>query len=243
MKQDANKVKISIILGMMCCFLTAGIMLQLRTVKSSITTVGKTQAENELRDSVLRWKEKYDNAYSKLEKREAELEKLRNDVSNSKNSSTGLSSKLEKYNLLLGRTDLIGKGIIITLKDGDSSLLKVPVTSSLVHDGDLLEVVNALKNAGADAISINGQRITSRTAISCIGTVVTVNGEKIGAPFVIKAIGLPLQLYSSITMQGHYIDRLITDGVSVDIKQVDKENIVIPKYDGIYKLEYASNIE
>lgn len=243
MKQDANKLKISIILGIMCCFLTAGIMLQLKTVKSSITTVGKTQAENELRDSVLRWKEKYDNAYEKLEKRETELEKLRNDVSNSKNSSTGLSSKLEKYNLLLGRTDLIGKGLIITLKDGDSSLFKGPISNTLVHDGDLLAVVNALKNAGAEAISINGQRITSRTAISCIGTVVTVNGEKIGAPFVIKAIGLPLQLYSSITMQGHYVDTLINDGVSVDIKQVDKETIVIPKYDGIYKLEYASNIE
>lgn len=243
MKYDSNKLKISIILGIMCCFLTAGIMLQLRTVKSSITTVGKTQAENELRDSVLRWKEKYDNAYAKLEKRETELEKLRNDVSNSKDSSTGLSSKLEKYNLLLGRTELVGKGLIITLKDGDSSPLKLSVSNVLVHDGDLLEVVNALKNAGAEAISINGQRITSRTAISCIGTVVTVNGEKIGAPFVIKAIGLPLQLYSSITMPGHYVDTLINDGVSVDIKQVDKETIVIPKYDGIYKLEYASNIE
>ena len=60
--KNPNKVKIAIILGIMCCFLTAGICVQIRTVKSSTTTVGRTQAENELRDSVLRWKEKYENA-------------------------------------------------------------------------------------------------------------------------------------------------------------------------------------
>ena len=56
--KNRNKIKIAIILGIMCCFLTAGICVQIKTVKSSTTTVGRTQAENELRDSVLRWKEK-----------------------------------------------------------------------------------------------------------------------------------------------------------------------------------------
>ena len=70
MKHLENKLKIGLILGTMCAFLTAGIVIQVKTVKSSVTTVGKTQTENELRDSVLRWKEKYNNAYEKLEKKE-----------------------------------------------------------------------------------------------------------------------------------------------------------------------------
>ena len=200
MKHLENKLKIGLILGTMCAFLTAGIVIQVKTVKSSVTTVGKTQTENELRDSVLRWKEKYNNAYEKLEKKETELEQLRKDVSNSNESGKGLSNKLEKYNLLLGRNDLIGKGVIITLKDGESRGI---ATDVIVHAEDILEVINSLKNAGAEAISVN-------------------NG---------------------ITMTGHYISKLEEAGVQVKVDQVDKDTIVIPKYEGIYKLEYASNIE
>ncbi len=240
MKIDNNKLKIGIILGIMCCFLTAGIITQIKTVQSSPTTVGKTQTENELRDSVLRWKEKYENAYGKLEKKEKELEKLREQVSNSNESANGLSSKLEKYNLVLGKSNLVGKGIIITLKDGDSRNL---LSDNLVHAEDVLQVVNALRNAGADAISVNNQRIVNSTAFTCVGNVITINGEKVGVPFVIKAIGLPSQLYGSLTMKGQYLSTLEYYGVKVNVEQVDKETIVIPKYEGIYKWEYVQNAE
>lgn len=68
MKQK-SKLYIAILLGIICCFLTAGIVIQIKTVSNSSTLIGKTQTENELRDSVLRWKEKYENAYEKLEKK------------------------------------------------------------------------------------------------------------------------------------------------------------------------------
>lgn len=240
MKLDSNKLKIGIILGVMCCFLTSGIITQIKTVKNSPTTVGKTQTENELRDSVLRWKEKYENAYEKLERKEKELEKLREQVSNSNESAKGLSGKLDKYNLILGKSDLIGKGIIITLKDGDA---RSSLGDPLVHAQDVMHVVNALRNAGADAISVNNQRVVDSTAYNCIGNVITINREKVGVPFVIKAIGLPSQLYGSLTMNGHYLSILESEGVKVNVEQVDKETIIIPKYEGIYKLEYAQNAE
>lgn len=237
---DNNKLKIGIILGIMCCFLTGGIITQIKTVQNSPTTVGKTQTENELRDSVLRWKEKYENAYEKLEKKEKELEKLREQVANSNESAKGLSGKLDKYNLMLGKSDLIGKGIIITLKDGEARSFG---GDPLVHAQDVMNVVNSLKNAGADAISVNNQRVVDSTAFNCIGNVITVNGEKVGVPFVIKAIGLPSQLYGSLTMKGHYLSILEAGGVQVSVDKVEKETIIIPKYEGIYKLEYARNAE
>ncbi len=242
MKQT-NKLTVCIILGVMCVFLTAGIFIQVRTVSSSTTTVGRTHAENELRDSVLRWKEKYENAYQKLEKKEEELEKLRNQVSNSSDSASGLSTSLEEYNKLLGYTDVKGPGIVITLKDGDSSIFKGPTNSIIVHDEDLFNVVNALKNAGAEAISINGQRITSRTGISCVGNVITVNGQKIGAPFVVNAIGPAVQLHSSLTMPGGYLSLMEAGGVQIQIDQFEKSTVEVPKFEGIYKTEYVSNIE
>ncbi len=234
-----NRIYIAILLGVMCCFLTAGIVVQIKTVNDSSTLVGKTQAENELRDSVLRWKEKYENAYAKLEKKENELENLREQASNSTDSSSGLSNKLQRYNMLLGQTDLIGPGVIITLKDGDAKLSSDPI----VHDGDLIEVVNALKNAGAEAISINNQRIATRTEISCAGNIITINGEKIGAPFVIKAIGSTSRLYTSMNIHNGYLDKLRNAYISVDMKQYEKSTIEIPKYEGTYKYEYARNVE
>ena len=240
----SKNLKISLILGIMCFFLTLGIVVQINTVSKSSTTVGKTLVENELRDSVLRWKQKYENAYEKLEEKEETLNSLREQVSNSDETHSGMSSKLARYNSLLGNTEVIGKGIVITVTDGDGSTLNDNFASDyIVHDGDLYEIVNSLKNAGAEAISINDQRIVSKSSITCAGNVVLINGEKVGVPYEIKAIGLPSMLYGAVTMPNGYIDWMIDDGVKVDIKPIEKETIVIPKYDGIYKLEYATIFE
>lgn len=238
-----RNLKISLLLGIMCMFLTLGIAIQINTVKNSTTTVGKTLVENELRDSTLRWKQRYEEAYAELEDKEEELNSLREQVASKDESYGGLTNKLEQYNLLLGNTELIGKGIIITLKDGDSDKVKGYATDYIVHDGDILEVVNALKNAGAEAISVNGQRIISNTGINCVGNVITINGEKVGVPYEIQAIGLTSQLYGSVTMPGGYLELLENAGVQVDVEQVEKETIIIPRYNGIYKFNYATIYE
>lgn len=240
----SKNLKISLILGIMCFFLTLGIVVQINTVSKSTTTVGRTLVENELRDSVLRWKQKYENAYEKLAQKEKTLNSLRDQVSNTDETHSGMNLKLARYNSLLGNTEVVGKGIIVTVTDGDGLNLNGNWSSDyIVHDGDLYEIVNALKNAGAEAISINDQRIVSKSSITCAGNVVLINGEKVGVPYEIKAIGLPSMLYGAITMPNGYIDWMINDGVNVDIKTVEKETIVIPKYEGIYKLEYATIFE
>ena len=131
-----KKIKIALMLGTMCLFLTAGIAIQINTVSKSTTTVGRTLVENELRDSVLRWKEKYENAYAKLETKEQELNTLRDQVSNTDETHGGLSTKLSTYNSLLGNTEVVGKGVIITVKDGDGSSGNW-TNEYIVHDGDL----------------------------------------------------------------------------------------------------------
>lgn len=108
-----------------------------------------------------------------------------------------------------------------------------------MHDGDLVEIINQLKNAGAEAISINDQRIINTTAITCDGTVVRVNGEKTGAPFVIEAIGSPEGLKGALEMVNSYVDQMVRDGVKVEINK--SNNITIPKYEGIIKSEYMKD--
>lgn len=213
----------------------------MRTVTSTASRMGRTYAENELRDSVLKWKEKYDLAYDNLETKESKLEKLRESASKSSETSENVKTDLGKNNMALGLTEVIGKGITITLKDAEVAINKLDLSSSLVHYSDLIEVANALKNAGAEAISINGERIVNPTAIACAGNIIKINNEKVGVPFVINAIGSPEKLYGALTMLGGYIDKLKDDGVTVDIEK--KDSITIPKYDGVYKFEYAKVVE
>ena len=101
-------------------------------------------------------------------------------------------------------------------------------------------MINELKNAGAEAISINDQRIVTTTAISCRGNTIDINGEKVGAPFVIKAIGLPEYL-SALSRPGGYMEALKEAGVNVKLEK--SNSIKIPKYSGIIKFEYLTNMK
>lgn len=233
---------IAIMLGSMCFLLTVGIFMQVKTVSQNSIKLGTNRAENELRDNVLKWKEKYDLAYESLETKEAKLDKLREKASNTGETSDTVKEDLENNNAALGLTELVGQGITITLKDGTGSGgSKLDLSSYLVHYSDLIEVINALKNAGAEAISVNDQRVTNSTAISCIGNVIKINNEKVGVPFVINAIGSPEKLYGALTMLGGYIDKLKDEGVIVTVDK--QQSITIPKYTGIYKFEYARYAE
>lgn len=111
----------------------------------------------------------------------------------------------------------------------------------LVHDTDLIGVVNELQNAGAEAISVNDQRIILNSAISCGGNIITVNGEKIGVPFIIKAIGLPEQLAGALERAEGYIDMLEDAGVRTSVEKTN--NLTIPKYSGVINYKYLKSVE
>ena len=148
-----------------------------------------------------------------------------------------MEKELHKINVLLGLTDVRGAGVIITVSDSNLETSQIlDVNKAIVHDGDLMEIVNILKNAGAEAISINDQRIVNTTAITCDGTVIKVNGEKVGVPFVIKAIGSPELLKGSLEIKNGYIQQMVEDGGSDEIKK--SNNIGIEKFTGVIDTDY-----
>lgn len=199
-----KKKQIAITLGIVCFILTVAISIQLKTVRNTATTISQSLTENGLRDEVLKWKEKYDDTYEELLASEKELETIRKGATQNDTTSQAKQEEIKQNNMLLGMTDVQGQGIEIVLKDNltamNDSLSLLNPSEVIVHNGDLLEVVNALKNAGAEAISINGQRIVPTSSITCVGNVIKVNGQKIGSPFVIKAIGNQELLYGSLIM-------------------------------------------
>lgn len=237
-----NKVKISIILGFMCLLLTYGIAIQVKTTNNMGTTSSTNATENKLRDAVLKAKEKYDNLYNDLEEANKKLEEERANATQNNSELAELESSIQEANKAAGLTEVVGDGLVITLNDNQkvsaSSYLGDP-NELLVHYTDVIRVVNELKNAGAQAISVNDQRIISTSSIECVGTVITVNGEKIGMPIIIKAIGLQERLIN-VDRQNGYI-MLLRENYGI-VADVDKEkNITIPKYTGVIKFEYAES--
>ena len=236
--------KIGLTLGIVCCILTIAICIQLKTVDDTNSTVSQTLTSNNLRDQVLKWKEKHDKAVADLETSEIQLENIRLQSTQNDEKAVKKEEEIKLDNILLGLTDVKGDGVILTLKDNNSvSLSNIGPLDNieyyLVHAGDLVEVVNDLRNAGAEAISINGQRIINSSAIYCAGNVIKVNGEKISSPIEIKAIGSPELLYGSITRPAGYIELLEQTGVIVNVKK--STNITINKYDGIINSQYIKN--
>ena len=234
-----SKFKNSLVLGIMCFALTFGIFLQMRTVENSNVKVSQNYEENNLRADVLKFKEKYDNEQKLLAKAENELEKERESATKNNTELEDAEISIKKANKINGLSEVKGPGVIVTLKDGQKNMVNVKNTADLiVHDIDILSVINELKNAGAEAISINDQRVVSTSAILCDGNVVRINKEKVGAPFVIKAIGLPESL-AALERPGGYLEYL---GIYADISLEKSNDITIPKYTGKIEFNYAKNL-
>ena len=237
-----NKVKISIVLGIMCFALTAGICIQIKTVKNTNTTVSQSYTENNLRAEVLKYKEKYDNKIKEIEKIDKELETEIEKATENNSELTDAQNQIKEGNKILGLSEVKGPGITITVADSETDFSNAIDSSPyLVHDKDILNIIKELKNAGAEAISINDHRVVTSTYIICGGNIINVNGEKIGSPFVIKAIGLPETLANLSRPGGTLNDLEQNRKLKVDLKKSNE--ITIPKYSGVLKFKYVKNVD
>lgn len=237
-----NKKVVSATLGIMCLLLTIAIVVQYKTIKDANKVAGSDNVNSELKSEVLIWKERYDEAYKKLEEAEKELEKERESASKKSDTSSDSERNLKIANAVIGTTDVEGKGIVITVADNNKVTSESigaldSISNYLIHDTDLLTLVNELKNAGAEAISINNERITNLTSITCDGNVVLINGNKVSSPFEIKAIGSQEALLGAIQRPGGFlVDVLEKYGL---VSSVNKQNnLTIDKYNGIIDLKY-----
>ena len=203
-----KKSQIALTIGIVCFFVAMGISVQIRTIASTTNPVSSSSIVNKLRNEVFKWRDNYENIYRELQEAETALESERKKATENNSESAQIEQELTKARTFLGLTEVKGKGVEITVDDNKNMnnlvTLGMDANLLLVHDGDLINIVNILKNAGAEAISINDQRVVSTTAITCEGYVVRINGEKVGAPFKIKAIGSPEYLKGSLDVSRIY---------------------------------------
>lgn len=155
---------------------------------------------------------------------------------------SSMTQELNNLKLISGFTDVQGEGVIVILDDGTRELIEdeKPI-DIIVHDMDILAIINDLKIAGAEAISINGQRLINSTEINCAGHSVRINNQFFAQPFIIKAIGDPKMLESALSAPGTYGELLREYGL---ILNVDKSlNIRIKKYSEELDYKFLKNTE
>lgn len=145
-----------------------------------------------------------------------------------------IEEEIKENEKLIGTTDVTGEGIVINILDGND----------LIHQEDLIILIDELKNSGSQAISINEQRITNFTYLYCDGAVILIDGIKIGNPFTIKAIGDKETIHGAITRNKGYIETLKKDGLEINIEKSNSIEIAKTNREDLYKYkDKKSNVE
>jgi len=173
-----------------------------------------------------------------------QVSRLERAVPSNNSKLTVISQDLQHANFLAGMTQVSGPGVIVTLNDSKKRFLDAPVTvqdAGIVHDSDLNGVLNELKAAGAEAFSINKERIVGQTAVRCAGPTVFVNNIPQTPPYVIRAIGDGPTLETGLKLPGGVFDLLSQmDPTMIKIETSDK--LLLPSYTGPTQPRFAKPV-
>lgn len=235
MKKKRSKGELAVVV--VCAVVGFLLAAQLRTVKESAANDTSTARLETLQ-------ELYNEALDKNEGLEQQLAQLQNEVAAYRTQAAtegsaeeALKNEIESLEISAGLTDLEGPGVTVVMTDSTVANVGGSEADYIIHDSDIMSVVNELRSAGAEAISLNGERIVATSEIRCTGAVVTVNGRRYAAPYVIMAIGDPTTLYNALTMRSGVVDVLGQWGIGVRVTANDL--LLIPKYNGTIAFQYA----
>lgn len=227
---DKEKLKISIVLGIISIFLVSLMGVQIKTIKKTDITALETMQEDELRNEILNLKEKNDELQAKISDNEEKIKEYNETLNNSQKAEELLNNELKEYEKKVGLTDVSGQGVVITLTD---------TTSQSYSYSNLVDFINELKYAGATAISINDHRIVTTTEIVEISKkyILLNTDQRISSPYVIKAIGNKDKILEVFNLKDEgYIDLYKNSGYDVKIEASD--DVTVKKYDKDINFEY-----
>jgi len=212
-------------IALVCVLIGFMIAVQFRTVQDTKGSISQQRIE-ELSDRLLQTEHERDELGE-------ELRKMQTAAADTQSSVDG---EMLRYRAAL--LPLAGEGVVVRM---DDSTKKVKSGENpnlyIIHDDDLLRVINELRAAGAEAISVNGQRLVGTSEIRCAGPTLSVNNVRSSAPFEIRAIGDKKSLENSLKMRGGVVETLSVWGIQLDITVSD--DVYIPPYRGSIRQTYA----
>jgi len=222
-----------ILMALVCIVL--GIMVSYQLKSSRAATTANTSS-TDLTKQVANLKAKNEELTNKVNEYEKKINEYVESAASESKVVDNLKKELDNAKKLAGLTDVEGPGIEITLTPLTDMLTNETVR---IQSADILDVINELNSSGAEAISINGERFTSRTQIREAGYVLKINDTAFSPtePFTIRAIGDSDILAGAFRLPQGVKDTLAK--FSIDMKITESEKITIPKYSKTLKYEFV----
>lgn len=206
------KVSVSLVLGMVALGLLLTIAaLQVRD-DASVASVERESLIERVRSE----ESLVDDLHGQVSALEAEIAELESARLDNSAAGQGVANALQRAQTVVGPMPVAGPGVVVTLEDAK---VESPESTDKVLAIDLQQVVNGLWQAGAEAISVNGQRLTPLTAIRQVDLVPQVNYRPVSSPYTIEAIGdsSPLTNQLSNGATADWLRTMATQGPSYDV--------------------------
>jgi len=151
----------------------------------------------------------YQSVREEVAKLRADKGRLENLLAQGQNASKEINLSLQEAKMFAGLTEVEGPGILVTLNDSQRPAEDAfDPAGQIIHDTDVVKVVNELWAAGAEAISVNNKRVGPATSFRCVGPTILVDGVKIASPVQIRAIGDSETLYGGMLLPGGILDEI-----------------------------------
>ncbi len=192
-------------------------------------------------------RDQYDDLTAELAELNAEVEELTGSVDDQ--SVRRLERELDRISGPAGLEPVAGPGVTVTLSDAPEDVAdkvldqdEIDPNRLIVHQQDLQAVVNAMWQGGAEAMTLQGQRIVSTTGIKCEGNAVLIQGVPYPQPYVVEAIGSPAAIQTAIESDedvSAYRNDADNPSIAVGWSLDTEDRIEAPAYDGLLDLEYA----
>lgn len=193
-----------------------------------------------LQNEINRKKEEIRSVNSVIVKKRDQLKQYEVAIKEEGTIKEVLRSKIEIARIHSGFVDIEGSGVIIVLRDSERDLYKNEDPNNLiVHERDILVLLNELKVAGAEALSVNGQRVLFMTDVKCTGPTITINGFTYGQPFIIKAIGNTTALNAAISSPNSSVV-ILKEVFGLDIKSRISPRVRITKFSESTSFKYLT---
>lgn len=229
-----SKIAVAITIGIMSFLMIYVMMIQINLVNYDNREEVEFLRETELKELLASYKEKYSETEQELSDIRTKIDEYKREDKSEEDAVALLEEEVNQANMSLGNTNVKGEGIIITM---ENNIRYDERESSIIKSSDIISLLNELKLAGAEAISVNDERIVTNSDVFDVGNFVCINGQRTTSPYVIKAIGDRKHLEAALTIKEGFIDTYTNNDYIINIE--DHEEITIKKYEGEMTLNYV----
>jgi len=235
--------KDKVLLLIVCMILGIFLSVQFKVIQKNFASGGlmPNQKLAQMSIELKQLKEEKETLLKELAEYEGRLSAIENTASQENVVIKNLKEELNKYKLIGGFKDVKGEGIVLSI-DNPPKDVNFNYDVNIAYEFELiLNVINELNAAGAEAISVNDQRIISTTEIRTAGNAININSIPQSPPYVIKSIGNKDTLDGAVNQIFGIVSILRDRRYQVSVRKLDE--VVIPRYNDIIRIEYANTIE